>query len=104
MLMNVLRPQAIGLLLILLLQTAPLLAQKSQVRVSAWYWLNSAPKVDWQGDFVTMHNLGFTDVVLAWVIDAAAFATRIEDSRDALEWAHQAGIGAYLIMWHPSAN
>jgi hypothetical protein len=104
MLMTVLRPQTIGLLLILLLQNATLLAQKSQVRVSAWYWLNSAPKVDWEGDFVTMHNLGFTDVVLAWGVDAAAFATRIEDSRDALKWANQAGIGAYLIMWHPSAN
>jgi hypothetical protein len=60
--------------------------------------------VDWEGDFVTMRNLGFTDVVLGWGIDAAAFATRIEDSRDALEWAHRAGIGAYLVMWHPSGN
>jgi hypothetical protein len=27
------------------------------VRVSAWYWLNAAPKADWEGDFITMKNL-----------------------------------------------
>src|SRR5665213_2910149 len=41
---------------IIVLASATLSAQPPQVRVSAWYWLNAAPKVDWQGDFVTMKN------------------------------------------------
>src|SRR5437879_11142538 len=76
----------------------------TKVRISAWYWLNSAPKSDWEGDFVTMHNLGFTDVVLCWGIDSAAFGKRIDDSRYAMEMAHKAGIGAYILLWHPYAN
>lgn len=79
-------------------------AAPPEVRISAWYWLNSAPKVDWEGDFVTMRNMGFTDVVLCWGVDAAAFATRIEDSRYAMKMAQKAGIGAYILLWHPYGN
>src|SRR6266568_6092167 len=71
-------------------------AAPAKVRISAWYWLNSAPRVNWEGDFVTMRNMGFTDVVLCWGVDAAAFATRIDDSRYAMQMAAKAGIGAYV--------
>jgi hypothetical protein len=82
------------------------LAQPARVRISAWYWLNSAPRSDWQGDFVTMHNLGFTDVVLCWGIDLAAlrFKAREADTRQAMSWAQRAGLGAYLVIWQPTAN
>jgi hypothetical protein len=80
------------------------LAQTQPVRISAWYWLNSAPKVDWEGDFVTMRNLGFTDVLMCWGVDLAAAGLRISDTRDAMRWAHRAGIGAYIIVWQPTAN
>lgn len=26
-------------------------AQQPKVQVSAWYWLNSAPKTEWESDF-----------------------------------------------------
>jgi hypothetical protein len=74
------------------------------VRLSAWYWLNSAPKSDWKGDFVTMKQLGFTDVLLCWGIDITAVRTRKSDTMQALKWAHEAGIGVYLLIWHPHAN
>lgn len=77
---------------------------KPQVRVSAWYWLNSAPKTEWEHDFRTMKHLGFTDVLLGWGLDAAAVATRKAETKQAMQWAHGAGIGAYLIVWHPQAN
>ncbi|HET7214091.1 MAG TPA: hypothetical protein VFL79_10915, partial [Terriglobia bacterium] len=82
------------------------LAQPARVRLSAWYWLNSAPKADWQGDFVTMHNLGFTDVVLCWGIDLAALRlkAREADTQQAMRWAQRAGLGAYLVIWQPTAN
>jgi hypothetical protein len=79
-------------------------AARPQIRISAWYWLNSAPKVDWKGDFITMRNMGFTDVVLCWGVDAAAFATRIDDSHYAMKMAQKAGLGAYVLLWHPYGN
>lgn len=79
-------------------------AQSSKIRISAWYWLNSAPKVDWQGDFITMRNLGFTDVLLGWGLDVSAVGTRISDTREAMHWANQAGLHAYLFVWQPTAN
>lgn len=79
-------------------------AQSPRIRISAWYWLNSAPKVDWQGDFVTMKNLGFTDVLLGWGLDISAAGTRIQDTREAMHSANQAGLHAYLFVWQPTAN
>jgi hypothetical protein len=85
--------------------TSPLLlAQKPAIRISAWYWLNSAPKEDWEGDFVTMKNLGFTDVLLSWGLDTAGLITRKEETKQAMRWAHKAGMGSYLIVWQPEAN
>jgi hypothetical protein len=79
-------------------------AQTPRIRISAWYWLNSAPKADWQGDFVTMKNLGFTDVLLGWGLDVSAVGTRIPDTREAMHWASQAGLHVYLFVWQPIAN
>lgn len=93
----------IGIFIIVFTCTA-LFAQQPQVRVSAWYWLNSAPKVDWEGDFVTMKNLGFTDVLLGWGLDLSGVATRVPDTRQAMQYAHKAGLRVYLIVWQPSAN
>jgi hypothetical protein len=97
-----LRGLQVGVLLLIVPLSA--LARAPRVRISAWYWLNAAPEVDWEGDFVTMRNLGFTDVVLCWGLDTAAFVNRKDDSRYALEAAHKAGIGAYILLWHPYAN
>jgi hypothetical protein len=77
---------------------------KPVVRISAWYWLNSAPKASWEGDFVTMKHLGFTDVLLCWGLDLAGIATRKAETKQAMQWAHKAGIGVYLIVWQPHAN
>jgi hypothetical protein len=60
--------------------------------------------VDWEGDFVTMRNLGFTDVVMGWGIDVAGAGLRTRDTQDAMRWAHRAGLGAYIIVWQPVAN
>jgi hypothetical protein len=79
-------------------------AQSPKIRISAWYWLNSAPKVDWRGDFITMRNLGFTDVLLGWGLDVSAVSTRISDTRDAMHWANEAGLHVYLFVWQPTAN
>lgn len=79
-------------------------AQKPKIRISAWYWLNSAPKVDWQGDFITMKSLGFTDVLLGWGLDISAVGTRIPDTREAMHWANEAGLHVYLFVWQPTAN
>ena len=51
-----------------------------------------------------MQDMGFSDVVLCWGLDAAAFGLRITDTRDAMRWAHSAGMGAYMVMWHPVHN
>jgi hypothetical protein len=77
---------------------------KPAVRVSAWYWLNSAPKENWEGDFTTMKHLGFTDVLLCWGLDLRGIITRKSETKQAMQWAHKAGIGVYLIVWQPSAN
>jgi hypothetical protein len=82
----------------------PLIASAAPVRISAWYWLNSAPKESWEGDFVTMKNLGFTDVLVCWGLDLGGIVTRKADTRQAVQWAHKAGLGVYLIVWQPSAN
>lgn len=76
----------------------------AQVRVSTWYWLNSAPKAQWQSDFKAIHDLGFTDVLLVWGLDASAFSTRISDSHEAIRAAHAAGLGSYLFVWHARHN
>jgi hypothetical protein len=94
----------IGFIVVCLCAGATGWSQAPRVRLSAWYWLNSAPKVDWQGDFTTMKNLGFTDVLLGWGLDAAAIVTRPEETKQAIAWAHKAGLGAYLIVWHPYGN
>jgi hypothetical protein len=91
------------LLLLCVLFVRPGLAEP-QIRTSAWYWLNSAPKESWQGDFITMKNLGFTDVLMCWGLDLAGIVTRKTETRQAVQSAHQAGLGVYLIVWQPSAN
>lgn len=96
--------RAISSLLIILCTSPLLFAQKPAIRISAWYWLNSAPKADWEGDFVTMKNLGFTDVLLSWGLDTAGLITRKGDTRQAMRWASKAGMGSYLIVWQPEAN
>ena len=79
-------------------------ATKPAVRFSAWYWLNSCPKDTWVSDFEKMHRIGFTDVMLVWGLDAAAFAVRTQDSHEAIEAAHKAGLGSYLFVWHARHN
>lgn len=79
-------------------------AQQPKVRLSAWYWLNSAPKVDWGGDFLTMKNLGYTEVVLGWGLDSSGVVTRPQETLQAIRLAKKAGMGAYLIVWHPESN
>jgi hypothetical protein len=88
--------KTIRLLLLALCCSVVDFEQPARVRISAWYWLNSAPRTDWQGDFVTMRNLGFTDVVHCWGIDLAAlrFKARIADTREAMRLAQHAGLGA----------
>jgi hypothetical protein len=81
-----------------------LLASAEPVRISAWYWLNAAPKGEWERDFRHMRSLGFTDVVFCWGLDAAAFSLRVRDTRDAMEYARRAGLGAYIVFWHPVHN
>jgi len=66
--------------------TASAWVSKPQVRVSAWYWLNSAPKADWQGDFTTMKNLGFTDVLLCWGLDLSGIVTRKSETKQAMQF------------------
>jgi len=77
---------------------------KPKVRISAWYWLNSAPKAAWEGDFLTMKHLGFTDVLLCYGLDLAGIVTRKTETKQAMQWAHKAGLGVYLIVWQPTAN
>jgi hypothetical protein len=80
------------------------IAWGQKVRISAWYWLNAAPRVAWEGDFVTMKKMGFTDVVLCWGIDLAAVGFRTEDTKSAIEEAYRAGLKSYLVVWQPTAN
>jgi hypothetical protein len=92
------------MMLVVAESTALAAAGKPKVRVSAWYWLNSAPKENWEGDFVSMKHLGMTDVLLCWGVDLGGIVTRKAETKQAMEWAHKAGIGVYLIVWQPSAN
>jgi hypothetical protein len=92
------------LIFVFLCGSASGFTQPPKIRISGWYWLNSAPRVDWRGDFVTMKSLGFTDVLLGWGLDVAAVGTRVSDTRQAIQWAHQAGLRAYLFVWQPTAN
>ena len=94
----------LSLIVIVLSANLTTCALGQKVRISAWYWLNSAPKVAWEGDFVTMKNMGFTDVLLSWGVDVAAAGLRTADTRTAIEEAHRAGLGSYLVVWQPSAN
>jgi len=74
------------------------------VRISAWYWLNSAPRDEWSRDFRNMADLGFTHAALCWGLDAAAWVLRVDDMKFALDACRRAGIGAYFIIWHPTHN
>jgi hypothetical protein len=81
-----------------------LTAQQPKVRISAWYWLNSAPKVEWQRDFHDMKSMGFTDVLMCWGVDLTGVVTRKHDTMEAIRGAHQQDLGVYLIVWQPEAN
>jgi len=93
-----------GLFLLLALPSVAETASRQAIRVSAWYWLNAAPKAEWGRDFHNMSRMGFTHVVLCWGLDAAAFGLRIPDTRDAMRLARKAGMGAYIVFWHPIHN
>lgn len=88
------------------LQTCPVSAASPspRVRVSCWYWLNSTPKSHWAADFKAMKQLGLTDVVMVWGLDATAFSTRLTDSHQAIADADRAGLGSYLFVWHARHN
>jgi hypothetical protein len=90
--------------IILLLIQARVFAQSKPIRLSAWYWLNSAPKSEWEGDFRAARDIGFTDMTLAWGLAADGVASREADTKYALQACHRAGLGAYLNIWHPEAN
>jgi len=51
-----------------------------------------------------MAELGFTHVDLCWGLDAAAWVLRVEDTAYALDTSRRAGLGAYLVVWHPVHN
>ncbi len=92
------------LLLMLLLGAQVVGAESKPLQISAWYWLNSAPRSEWARDFENMRELGFTDVVLCWGLDAAAWTLRQKDTRYALRACQRAHLGAYLTIWHPEHN
>jgi len=81
-----------------------LCAAAEPLRISGWYWLNSAPRAEWERDFRKMASLGFTHVDLCWGLDAAAWNLRVEDTKYALQSCRRAGLGAYFIVWHPVHN
>lgn len=89
---------------ILLAVTTTLNAQTPKIRISAWYWLNSAPRTDWQGDFVTMKNLGITGVLLAWGVKVTGMGTRVSQTQQAIRLAHEAGLRSYIIVWQPYSH
>lgn len=95
-----------GVLFLFLPWLAQAAGSPPKVRISAWYWLNSAPKSEWARDFDQMGKMGFTDVLLCWGLDAAAFRlpNRSQDSLDAMRMAKKAGMGSYIVFWHPSHN
>ncbi len=78
--------------------------RKEPIRISAWYWLNAAPRTEWEADFRNMSRLGFTDVALCWGLDSAAWRFRVDDTRFAMDLIQKSGMGAYLIVWHPVHN
>jgi hypothetical protein len=95
-----------ALLAALIAQLLPAAATrpKEPVRISGWYWLNSAPRSEWAADFRNMRHLGFTDVALCWGLDSAAWRFRVDDTKFALDLVQKSGMGAYLIVWHPTHN
>ena len=90
--------------LTLLIAQSLICAAVEPLRISGWYWLNSAPREEWERDFRKMAELGFTHVDLCWGLDAAAWVLRVEDTKYALQSSRRAGLGAYLIVWHPVHN
>ncbi len=92
------------LVLPFLMAQCSIFAQAQPIRISAWYWLNSAPRDEWERDFRKMVELGFTHVDLCWGLDAAAWALRVDDTKYALDSCRRAGLGAYFIVWHPVHN
>ncbi len=74
------------------------------LRISAWYWLNSVEKQQWEKDFKSAAETGFTDMVLCWGLDSAAVSFQKENTRLALSLCQKYGMRAYLLIWHPSHN
>lgn len=91
-------------LVLLVLSQDLVFAQTSPIRLGAWYWLNSAPRSEWERDFRAARDIGFTDISLAWGLATDAFALREADGKYALQACHRAGLAAYLCIWHPIAN
>lgn len=75
-----------------------------RLRISAWYWLNSAEKQQWEKDFKSAAEIGFTDMLLCWGLDSAAVSFQQENTRQALSLCQKFGMKAYLLIWHPSHN
>lgn len=90
--------------LLVMLSSFVAFAQPPKVRLSAWYWLNSAPKNEWQSDFADMKRMGFTDVLMCWGLDLGGVVTRKHETTEAIAMAKKAGLGTYLIVWQPTAN
>jgi hypothetical protein len=81
-----------------------LAAPPAPLRISTWYWLNAAKPGDWETDLRDTHNLGFTDVILCWGLDAAAFGQRTADTHRVLQLANRHGLSGYIMLWHPTHN
>src|SRR3954453_9993320 len=105
-----LKALALALVSMLLLITAQsaIAASKTRkeprIRISTWYWLNSAPRSEWARDMKKMADLGFTHVALCWGFDSAAWGFRVDDTKYVLREADKAGLGVYLVLWHPTHN
>ena len=91
-------------LFLLVLSQSLVLAQSGPIRLGAWYWLNAAPRSEWEKDFRAARDIGFTDISLAWGLAVDAFALREADGRYALQACQRAGLRAHLCIWHPIAN
>lgn len=78
--------------------------QEKSFRISTWYWLNSAPREEWDGDFAAVAKAGFTDLLLCWGLDATAPALQKANTRRALDLCSKNGLRAYLLVWHPTHN
>ena len=94
----------IRLLGLLLIAQTVICEAAEPLRISAWYWLNSAPRNEWERDFRKMADLGFTHVDLCWGLDAAAWVLRVDDTKYALQACRRARLGTYLVVWHPVHN